>query len=222
MKFFKKKQQQPELKPSNPYILEIKNTTDEVKEWILFGANRYLNQPNNGNPVGVEISDLQGNNGYQSLLQEMDNSEITIGNIRIMSNNQKNLTQKVQHHLHNSAGGFCEISYVRRDLFLAICKDAYQQQSDIIETTIPKEFNLNSKVHLSGTIEPNSSFTITIFPSKINEEEFKFVRLTGKNVAPVIIQTFRSGNPTIFSRIVNFFKFKWFLIRTKSKTNKHQ
>ena len=77
-------------------------------------------------------------------------------------------------------------------------RDAYQFQSDIIDVTKPVTIDGNTAI--TFTLKANAILVISIFPvelisgkSKLNGgtslARAKAPRLSGKNVAPVIIQT---------------------------------
>ena len=77
-------------------------------------------------------------------------------------------------------------------------RDAYQQQSDIID--VSKPITVDGNTYLTFTIFPTTYFTISMFPVSILSGKAELnggaylnnaraPRLSGKNVAPVIIQT---------------------------------
>jgi len=196
-------------KYSDPYVILITNTTDEIKNWIIFGSNKYLEEKNYGSEKGIELKNY-GNveNSYGSILEEFSKKKIKCGKIRVQSDNVKNILQTISHHTIRNTNGFSEPNYERRDMFLSIMMDAYQQQSDIIDFT-PINLFIDEKTHFSGTIQPNSKIAFSIFPiEKIidSNEKFDIPRLNGKNVAPVIIQTIeKNKSKSWFSK---FFKSK--------------
>jgi len=81
---------------------------------------------------------------------------------------------------------------------LSIMRDAYQQQSDIIDVTKP--VTVDGNTYISFTLLNGATLTISMFPIAIISGKAKLnggnslnsaraPRLSGKNVAPVIIQT---------------------------------
>ena len=100
--------------------------------------------------------------------------------MRFQSSVIRNIQTEIFHHKYNLFRG----TYKRKEFNLAICMDAYQQQANIVD--IRKNWKITRKTHLSGTIQPNSIIIITIFPIMKGSD---LPRISGKNVAPVIIQT---------------------------------
>jgi hypothetical protein len=77
-------------------------------------------------------------------------------------------------------------------------RDAYQQQSDIIDVTKP--VTIDGNTYITFNLIASATLTISMFPvavlsgkAKLNGGAFdntaRAPRLSGKNVAPVIIQT---------------------------------
>jgi hypothetical protein len=193
MKFFKKKLSETpkEVNVSNPYIIRIENTTDEEKDWVMFGSNKFLNLPNFGSNPGVQLTNWANkDSSYSSILQELSSCKVKIGKLRFQSNNQLNLHQTISHHKLNNDSGYFKICYEKRNLFLSLLKDAYQMQSDIVDVSLLME--IDNSIHLSGTIAPKSTFIISLFPIEIvrigEDKNYSTPRLSGLNVAPVIIK----------------------------------
>ena len=83
-------------------------------------------------------------------------------------------------------------------LNLSIARDAYQQQSDILDVTKPVTIDGNSYVQF--TLIASATLVISMFPVEVLSGKARLnggnslnmaraPRLSGKNVAPVIIQT---------------------------------
>ena len=77
-------------------------------------------------------------------------------------------------------------------------RDAYQQQADIIDVT--KSVTIDGNTEVSFTLVANATLTISMFPvavlsgkaelnGGVDLNRARAPRLSGKNVAPVIIQT---------------------------------
>jgi hypothetical protein len=86
-------------------------------------------------------------------------------------------------------------------LNLSIARDAYQQQNDILDVTKPVTIDGNS--YITFTLLAGVTLVISMFPievlsgkAKLNggvlDNRARAPRLSGKNVAPVIIQTSQS------------------------------
>lgn len=180
------------IKYADPYVILIENKSEEQKKWVIFGSNKFLNEENYGSEENVEIKNY-GNieTSYSSILEEFSQIKIKCGFIRVQSDNSKNICQTMSHHTIRNTSGMYSPNYERRDFPLTIFLDAYQMQTDILDIR-PVDLFLNNETHLSGTIEPNSTFAISIFPVEIISpfyEKLESTRLSGKNVAPVIVQT---------------------------------
>ena len=81
---------------------------------------------------------------------------------------------------------------------LSILRDAYQQQADIIDVT--KMVTIDGNTEMNFTLKANAVLTISMFPVAVVSGKAELnggvalnraraPRLSGKNVAPVIIQT---------------------------------
>lgn len=193
MNFFSKKKPETveQVNVSNPYVIRIENTTDFEKNWVVFGSNKFLNSPNFGSDPGVELTNWANMfSTYSSILQDLASSKVKIGKLRFQSDNKFNLRQTISHHKLSNDSGYFKVCYEMRNLFLSLLKDAYQMQDDILDVSLLME--IDNSTHLSGTIAPKSTFTISLFPieiTKIGEDKKHSIpRLSGLNVSPVIIK----------------------------------
>lgn len=193
MKIFSKKQSEKveQINVSNPYVIRIENTTDFEKNWVVFGSNNFLNSPNFGSDLGVQLTN--GSNmdlPYSSILQDLTSSKVKIGKLRFQSDNKLNLRQTISHHKFNNDSGYFKVCYERRNLFLSLLRDVYQMQDDLLDVSLLME--IDNSIHLSGTIAPKSTFIISLFPIEIvrigEDKNYSTPRLSGLNVAPVIIK----------------------------------
>ena len=166
-------------KVSEPMIFQIQNVSDEKKEWFLFGFNHFSKKCNFGNDNDVRVTSLTGT-PYDHFINNTANEQFVIGLMRFSSSVRRNLETEIFHHKYNLFRG----TYKRKELNLAICMDAYQSQTDIVD--IRNNWKITQKTHLSGTIKPNSTIIVSIYPIMKGSN---LPRISGKNVAPVIIQT---------------------------------
>jgi hypothetical protein len=177
---------------SDPYVIQYQNTTASNVTAILFGYNDYFGSTNYGNPTGVVITNLQGGT-YGRLIAQSNNKFFKIGKWRFQSTNSQQL-QITLSVTHVDANG----KQMSTPLNLSIMRDAYQQQSDIIDVTKPVTIDGNS--FITFTLYATTFFTISMFPVSILSGKAELnggaylnsaraPRLSGKNVAPVIIQT---------------------------------
>jgi hypothetical protein len=83
-------------------------------------------------------------------------------------------------------------------LNLSIARDAYQQQSDILDVTKP--VTVDGNTYITFALAGSAVFVISMFPVEVMSSKAalnggrslnmaRAPRLSGKNVAPVIIQT---------------------------------
>lgn len=205
MKLFNWKKKKKEVvfeqpKMSNPYVIQIKNTTDEQKNFVLFGSAVYLNAENYGSDEGLEITNLGTDAPYSAILQEFVAQRAKMTRFRFQSDSKANLFLKLTLVRQKFSSGWFENSKEEREIPLSIMWDAYQMQSDIMDANI--EFELDRYAHISGTILPKSIFVISMFPVEIDSEAYKATRISGKSIAPVIIQVNGKGLAKAKGKIV--------------------
>lgn len=180
---------------SDPYVIQYANTTPGDLTAVLFGYNDYFNVANFGNPVGITITNLQTGTiaGYGRLLAQSNSKNFKIGKWRFQSANSAQLQQTLQ-LTHVDGNGKQYIT----PLNLSIMRDAYQQQNDILDVT--KVLTIDGNTYITFTLKALATLVVSMFPvailsgkAKLNGgqtlNQAKAPRLSGKNVAPVIIQT---------------------------------
>jgi hypothetical protein len=180
---------------SDPYVIQYVNTTTSDAQAILFGYNDYFGAPNYGNPAAIVITNLQTGTiaGYGRLIAQSNNKFFKIGKWRFQSTNASQLSQTLQ-LTHVDANG----KQYSTPLNLSIMRDAYQQQSDILDVTKP--VTVDGNTFISFTLKGAATLVISMFPVEVLSGKAKLnggqslnvaraPRLSGKNVAPVIIQT---------------------------------
>lgn len=177
---------------SDPYVIQYANTTTANVTAILFGYNDYFGDTNYGNPVAVVITNLQGGT-YGRLIAQSNNKFFKIGKWRFQSSTSTQLQQTLSIN-HVDANG--KVQTV--PLNLSIMRDAYQQQSDIIDVTRP--VSVDGNTFITFTLIGSATLVISMFPVSVlsglavlnggqDLNTARAPRLSGKNVAPVIIQT---------------------------------
>jgi len=181
---------------SDPYVISYANTnTTTDYTAILFGYNDYFSVTNGGNNANISITNLQGGT-YGRLLAQSNNKFFKIGKWRFQSSNGSQLAQTLTIN-HVDANG----KQYSTPLNLSIMRDAYQQQSDILDVT--KTVTVDGNTYITFTLLKNTTLVISMFPvavlsgkARLNggtmENMARAPRLSGKNVAPVIIQTTQS------------------------------
>ena len=177
---------------SDPYVIQYANTTTANVTAILFGYNDYFGSTNYGNPVAVVITNLQGGT-YGRLIAQSNNKFFKIGKWRFQSSTSTQLQQTLSIN-HVDANG--KVQTVPFNL--SIMRDAYQQQSDIIDVTRP--VSVDGNTYITFTLIGSATLVISMFPVSVlsglavlnggqDLNTARAPRLSGKNVAPVIIQT---------------------------------
>ncbi len=202
MKKEKNKITAPSLPESSPIVVLIENVSSVEQKFKLFGFNKFNGKPNFGNHADVRITSLGDSQiTYDFMFNKLGASAFTIGKWRFESSNFFNMTQKLFKHEVFIFDG----TYVRKEINLAILKDAYQQQRDLIDLT--KIWSINPDTYLSGKISAKSSMVICMYPVatkeiKMNEtsNSYEAPRLSALNAAPVIIQTRQTVKKTAKKR----------------------
>ena len=177
---------------SDPYVLQYENTGVLDVTAILFGYNDYFGAVNYGNPGAVTITNLQGGT-YGRLIAQSNNKFFKIGKWRFQSTDPAQLSQTLQ-LTHVDANG----KSFNTPLNLSIMRDAYQQQNDIIDVSRP--CTIDGNTFITFTLKAAATLVISMFPIEVLSGKAKLnggntlnmaraPRLSGKNVAPVIIQT---------------------------------
>jgi len=181
---------------SDPYVIQYVNTSTNQVTAILFGYNDYFGVTNYGNPSPtVVITNLQGGT-YGRLIAQSNNKFFKIGKWRFQSGTAAQLQQTLTIN-HVDANG----KQYSTPLNLSIMRDAYQQQSDILDVTKP--VTVDGNTYITFPLLASATFVISMFPvavlsgkAKLNGGSYdntaRAPRLSGKNVAPVIIQTSQS------------------------------
>jgi len=180
---------------SDPYVIQYFNADIVNVTAILFGYNDFFNVPNFGNPALTTVTNLQtgGVAGYGRLIAQTQNKQFKIGKWRFQCTTPAQL-QVTLNITHVDANG----KQYTSPLNLSIMRDAYQQQPDIIDVT--KQVTVDGNTFITFTLLAGAVLTISMFPievisgkAKLNGgasiNSAKAPRLSGKNVAPVVIQT---------------------------------
>jgi hypothetical protein len=183
---------------SDPYVIQYDNTGLLNVTAVIFGYNDFGNPvltPNFGNPAAVVITNLQTGTiaGYNRMLAQSNNKFFKIGKWRFQCTTPAQL-QITLNITHVDANG----KQYTTPLNLSIMRDAYQQQPDIID--VSKTVTVDGNTFITFSLLAGSVFTISMFPVSVISGKAKLnggtsvnsaraPRLSGKNVAPVIIQT---------------------------------
>lgn len=177
---------------SDPYVIQYQNTTTADVTAILFGYNDNFGATNYGNNAAAVISNLQGGT-YGRLLAQSNNKFFKIGKWRFQSTTASQLTQTLSVYHVDGNGKQYSIP-----MNLAVARDAYQQQSDILD--VQKVVTIDGNTYITFTLKGSAVLVISMYPISVLSGKAKLngmnevnnaraPRLSGKNVAPIIIQT---------------------------------
>ena len=183
---------------SDPYVIQFQNTnTTTDTTAVLFGYNDYVTYAasNYQTSVNIQVTNLQGGS-YGRLVNQSNNKPFKIGKFRFQASgtsvaSQLAVTVTIN---HVDANG----KQYSTPLNLAIARDAYQQQSDILDVTKP--ITVDANTYLTFTVKAGTTLVVSMFPVEVFSTKAvlnggktlnmaQAPRLSGKNVAPVIIQT---------------------------------
>lgn len=185
------------LPVSDPYIIQYVNTTTNDVTATIFGFNDNQNATNYGNPAAVVITNLQGGT-YGRLFAQSNNKPFKIGKIRFESSTASQLQQTYSIYQVDASGK----QYIV-PLNLSVQLDAYQFQSTIRD--VLRTISVDGNTYITFTLKASATLVISIYPIVIlsgkavlnggkNVNNARAPRLSGKNVAPVIIQTTQPVN----------------------------
>lgn len=183
----------PAQNVSDPYVISYENTLLVTTTAVLFGYNLYYPDPLGGNAATTNITNLQGGTSYIGFVSQTATKPLKIGKWRFQSSNLTQLSQTLT-ITHYDANGK---SY-STPLNLSIMRDAYQFQSDILD--ISKSVVVDSNSVITFPLLASTTLVISMFPVAVLSSKAVLnggtslntavaPRLSGKNVAPVIINT---------------------------------
>lgn len=184
---------------SDPYVIQYYNPTGATINGILFGFNDYSTATNYGN-AGLEVTNLLSNTGvntgYGRLINQSATKVFQIGKLRFSAAGTSPAIQLAQTvtTFHVDGNG----NQYSKPMNLSIERDAYQQQSDILDVT--KLITVDANTYLTFPVLAGTYFTVTMFPTQLisgkaqlnggqARVQARAPRLSGRNVAPVVIQT---------------------------------
>lgn len=194
---------------SKPYIIQVWNTSlAGTGVAILFGYNDYgTTQQNTGSgsaSAGVVYSMQTGT--YARMLTQSQNKPFDIGLWRFSCNATVQLDQIMTVSYVDANGRICS-----DPVTLTNYKDAYQQQSTIIDVWYPTKIDGNTFISIPvvPTCNAASPLTISMFPRAIADQahqlmggnnevkDFSTPRLSGRNATVVNVQGAGGGPKTM-------------------------
>ena len=186
---------------SQPLTVNIINTSTSQREFILFGSSINLIKTNLGNHPDIIVKCIDANgestDAYNAILYDLLSDSLTGGKLRIQTNRETNLSNTLFFYEETPYPTTKNSSILHESkLELSLMRDAYQFQRDVLDITT--KFKINKRAFIKGVIEHDSMIRISFFPTAISSSLFdnkesqlkiyKPERLSGKNVAPVIVQ----------------------------------
>lgn len=192
---------------SKPYVLNVYNTSGGTLNAVLFGYNdNFSAGPGTsgwgayGNNVGINVSSGIAGVTYERLISQSQNKPFDIGLWRFSCGNTNQLDQVMNINYVDANGRSAS-----DPVTLTNYKDAYQQQSNIIDVWYPTKIDGNTYLTIPILSLTNASnpLTINMFPRTIadqantlvgggGDKAFTTPRLSGRNVP--IIQTISAAN----------------------------
>lgn len=187
---------------SEPYIVQYQNTTTTATTAIFMGFNDYgyLGVAEGlggayGNPTSIVVTNLQTGTtaGYGRLIAQSNNKNFHIKKWRFQSTTSTQLQQTIQINYVDANG-----NKTVKPFNMSVLKDLYQQITDAIDCTKPINFDGNTFLQIP--IPASATLVMSAYPTMILSgkavlnggsalNRSRAPRLSGKNVAPVIIQT---------------------------------
>lgn len=185
---------------SKPYVLNIYNTSGGDLNAILFGYNDNFSAGAGtggfgayGNNIGIRVVSGIAGVSYERLLSQSQNKPFDIGLWRFSCSNTNQLDQ-VMNISYVDANGRSATDPVT----LTNYKDAYQQQSTIIDVWYPTKIDGNTylTIPILSATDATKPLTVNMFPRTIADQANQLVgggsgkafttpRLSGRNV-PII------------------------------------
>ena len=177
---------------SDPYVIQYVSTALVTSTAVIFGYNDNFNSATFGQPALVTVTSLMGGT-YGRLLAQSNNKFFKIGRWRFQSTTVGQLSQTLTLN-HFDANG----KQYSTPLNLSIMRDDYQFQNDILDVT--KTITVDGNTSITFPLLANATMVISMFPVAVisgkavlnggaSYNTARAPRLSGKNVAPVIIQT---------------------------------
>ena len=177
---------------SDPYVIQYVSTAAGTLTAIIFGYNDNYLSATFGQPPLVTVTSLMGGT-YGRLLAQSNNKNFKIGRWRFQSTTAGQLSQTLTLN-HFDANG----KQYSTPLNLSIMRDAYQFQNDILDVT--KTITVDGNTSITFPLLAGATMVISMFPVAVVSNKAvlnggssyntaRAPRLSGKNVAPVIIQT---------------------------------
>ena len=140
----------------------FENTTDEVQDCVLFGANLFTRESNFGNNKGVIMhTDMVKDYAFYMNNLIGNSWKGKIQGLRVQCADEKDLSQKI-YLVENDIAGNISITPIS----LALKKSPYQFQSYIIEDKDFKINNLDGNIYIKFKLRPKGHIHFTLHISQ--------------------------------------------------------
>lgn len=180
---------------SDPYVIQYQNTSTDDVTAVFMGFNDNFGATNYGNPTAVVLTNLQGGT-YGRLIAQSNNKNFVVGKWRFTASGS-NITSQLTQTLtlnHVDADG----KNYQMPINMSVLKDLFQFSTDSIDVT--KRVTFDGNTYMTFTLKASCTLVIAAYPVVVlsgkavlnggsNVNKAIAPRLSGKNVAPVIIQT---------------------------------
>ena len=182
---------------SEPYIIQYANSATTTATAVFLGFNDYgsASATNYGSSTSITVTNLQGGS-YGRLINQSNNKPFRVQKWRFQataSNVSSQLAQTITINYVDANG-----NQTTKPFNMSVLKDLYQQITDSIDCTKPINFDGNT--FLTIPVVASSTLIMSAYPTVILSDKAilnggtltnrsRAPRLSGKNVAPVIIQT---------------------------------
>ncbi len=178
---------------SQPYIIDIQNTTGSPITATVFGWNDNTGQTNFGNPVGLIFTDVIRASTFNRLFNQSMSAPFKIGKFRFSSDSAAQLRVSVIIQYVDSNG-----NQLNKTIPLSQTKSLFQQVQTDIDVPFPVTVDANTIINVS--ILGNTTLTIAMFPdnritnkSALNNAggsaRARIPNPNSNGSAPVVIQT---------------------------------
>lgn len=160
----------------SPIQIVVTNNSAKSEMVTLFGKNRTEHKENNGNSENISIKSYHHNKDYTQLLNQISDSNIKSNLLRIQSTNTFQITRIMSLSSSDANGALVQVPLITQAYF-----SANQFQSGIVD--IPYVVVIDNNFEISVEVLANTTFVLTVFPSKRNCDETSFLSIIGKIVS---------------------------------------
>ena len=146
---------------SQPYVIEIKNTTGSTKnDLILFDAFRSLSATNFGLPAGVDVSAKMSNVTYNQLLFQSMSRPFVSGLTYLTAGSSSEVMSTFNIKTKDANGNMQNVP-------CSPIISPYQNQSKVVQAKYDYLINGNTQ-YIIGQMKAGETLNLYIYPSKIS------------------------------------------------------